>query len=138
LCSPFGLSPSKAICIQAIAFYGACKNQRRNRAPHDSRARVCPGLFHQPAQPKIRPVLWQRVFYRAACEPSTTLLIAVVLLAFANALVWHLALAFAFSTRAVQTGYARQRTVLNRFAALVMGAFGVRLLVSTANELRRL
>lgn len=69
-------------------------------------------------------------------QPSTALLIAVVLLAFANALAWHLALAFAFSTRAVQAGYARQRTLLNRFAAVVIGAFGVRLLASTANELR--
>ncbi|MGL4574348.1 MAG: LysE family transporter [Burkholderiaceae bacterium] len=69
-------------------------------------------------------------------QPSTALLIAVVLLAFANALAWHLALAFAFSTRAVQAGYARQRTLLNRFAALVIGGFGVRLLASTAEELR--
>lgn len=68
--------------------------------------------------------------------PSTALLIAVVLLAFANALAWHLALAFAFSTRAVQAGYAWQRTLLNRVAALVIGAFGVRLLVSTVGELR--
>jgi threonine efflux protein len=68
--------------------------------------------------------------------PSTTLLVAVVLLAFANALVWHLALALAFSTHAVQTGYARQRSLLNRFAALVMGAFGVRLFTSTVEELR--
>ncbi len=69
-------------------------------------------------------------------EPSAELLSAVVALVFANALCWHMFLAFAFSHRRVQVAYANQRKMLNRIAGLLVGSFGLRLLVGTANELR--
>jgi threonine efflux protein len=82
------------------------------------------GFFTNALNPKSA-LFFGSVFATALpAAPSTALLFAVVMLAFANALVWHLSLAIAFSTRAVQTGYARQRTLLNRFAALVMGVLG--------------
>ena len=70
-------------------------------------------------------------------EPSTELLAAVVALVFANALCWHLFLAFAFSHRRVQAAYANHRKKMSRTAGALVGAFGLRLLVTTANELRQ-
>ena len=69
-------------------------------------------------------------------QPSAALLMAAVGVVLANALAWHLLLAFAFATAPVQAAYARQRTVLNRVASLLVGAFGLRLLAATGQELR--
>lgn len=69
-------------------------------------------------------------------EPSTALLAAAVVVVFVNALVWHLFLALAFSQPKTQAAYARQRKVLNRVASALVGAFGVRLLLSTLAEAR--
>jgi len=68
--------------------------------------------------------------------PSATLLVAAVGLVLFNALVWHLFLALSFSHPRVMTSYARYRGLLNRFASLLVGAFGLRLLVNTLAELR--
>lgn len=68
--------------------------------------------------------------------PAPNLLIAAVALVYLNALLWHLFLALAFSHPQVQAAYARQRSLLNRTAGLVVGAFGLRLLAATAQELR--
>lgn len=68
--------------------------------------------------------------------PSVTLLVAAVGLVLVNALVWHLFLALAFSQPRVISAYAHCRRVLNRFASLLVGAFGLRLLVNTLTELR--
>ena len=67
---------------------------------------------------------------------SAFLLAAVLVTVLLNALVWHMFLALAFSQSSIQAGYARQRKVLNRFASAVVGAFGVRLLLSTVGSLR--
>ena len=69
-------------------------------------------------------------------EPSTFLLATAVAVVFVNALVWHLFLAIAFSQPKVQVAYGRQRKVLNRVASALVGAFGVRLLLSTLAEAR--
>jgi len=69
-------------------------------------------------------------------QPSSALLAATVLLVLFNALCWHLFLAFAFSHRRVQAVYARQRAVLGRVAGVLVGAFGLRLLVAAALEAR--
>ena len=69
-------------------------------------------------------------------EPSAALLAAAVLLVLLNALCWHMFLAFAFSHRLIQATYARQRTVLDRIASVLVGAFGLRLLVAAVGEIR--
>jgi threonine efflux protein len=69
-------------------------------------------------------------------EPLVTLLAAALAVVFFNALVWHLFLALAFSQPKVQAAYARQRKALNRLASALVGAFGIRLLLSTLAEAR--
>jgi threonine efflux protein len=69
-------------------------------------------------------------------NPSTVLLIAAVTLVLVNALVWHFFLALAFSRARVQAAYARWRKALNGLASALIGAFGVRLLLTAFADLR--
>lgn len=69
-------------------------------------------------------------------EASASLLAAVAALVFVNALLWHTFLAIAFSHRPIQVAYIRNRRLLNRVAGSLVGAFGLRLLAVTANEMR--
>jgi threonine efflux protein len=69
-------------------------------------------------------------------EPSATLLATAVALVLFNAFCWHMFLAMAFSHHAVQSAYARQRTVITRIASALVGVFGLRLLVAVVNEVR--
>lgn len=68
--------------------------------------------------------------------PGPAVLAGAVLLCWFNAVVWHVFLALAFSHGRVQSAYQRGRTVFNRGAAGLVGAFGLRLLVTTMQELR--
>jgi threonine efflux protein len=70
--------------------------------------------------------------------PSAALLVAAVTMAVANALVWHLLLAFLFSRRRIRGAYAAQRRLANRVAGVVVGAFGCRLLAVSAQEVKTL
>ena len=70
-------------------------------------------------------------------EPDNALLAAAVALVFVNAFCWHTILAFTFSHRRVQKIYARHWLLLSRVASALVGAFGLRLLVGTVNEIRR-
>lgn len=69
--------------------------------------------------------------------PSAMVLVTATALVVFNALVWHLFLALAFSHAKVQARYARFRIALNRLAACIVGAIGVRLLFSTVAEMKR-
>jgi threonine efflux protein len=69
-------------------------------------------------------------------EPDGLLMFAVVAMVLANALAWHLFLALAFSHPRVQSTYARRRHVLNRAASMAVGTFGLRLILTTAAEIR--
>lgn len=69
-------------------------------------------------------------------SPGTAVLAGAVLLCWFNAVVWHVFLALAFSHGRVQSAYQRGRTVFSRGAAGLVGAFGLRLLVTTVQELR--
>lgn len=69
-------------------------------------------------------------------SPGPAVLAGAVLLCWFNAVVWHVFLALAFSHGRVQSAYQRGRTVFNRGAAGLVGAFGLRLLVTTMQELR--
>ena len=69
-------------------------------------------------------------------EASSSLLVAATALVFVNALCWHTFIAVAFSHPRVQAAYSRQRRLLNRVAGAFVGAFGIRLLAATANEVQ--
>lgn len=69
-------------------------------------------------------------------QAPADLLLAVVAVVFVNALAWHVFLAIAFSHAGVQSAYARSRRAFNRFAATMIGLFGVRILLSTLAEAR--
>lgn len=69
-------------------------------------------------------------------SPSVWVLLLAVLLVWFNAVVWHVFLALAFSQGRIQSVYQRWRVALNRCAAGLVGAFGLRLLVMTLQEFR--
>ena len=69
-------------------------------------------------------------------SPGPAVLAGAVLLCWFNAVVWHVFLALAFSHGRVQSAYQRGRTLFNRGAAGLVGAFGLRLLATTWQELR--
>jgi threonine efflux protein len=69
-------------------------------------------------------------------SPGPAVLAGAVLLCWFNAVVWHVFLALAFSHGRVQSAYQRGRTVFSRGAAGLVGAFGLRLLATTWQELR--
>lgn len=69
-------------------------------------------------------------------SPSVWVLLAAVLLVWFNAVVWHVFLALAFSQGRIQSVYQRWRVALNRGAAGLVGAFGLRLLALTLQEFR--
>jgi len=95
------------------------------------------GLLTNMSNPKSA-LFFGSVFSTALpAQPSALVLAASVALVVSNALVWHLALAYAFSRRRVQAGYAAQRGFVGRLAGAVLGALGVGLLWSTLREARR-
>jgi threonine efflux protein len=69
-------------------------------------------------------------------HPPATLILACILLVAANALAWHLLLAFLFSRPAVERGHASRRVALSRVASGVVAAIGTSLLLATLDELR--
>lgn len=68
-------------------------------------------------------------------QPSAPLLVGAIMLVVCNACCWHVLLAFTFSSARIRRAYARGRRGVGRIAAVLVGAFGVRLLVATAREL---
>lgn len=68
-------------------------------------------------------------------DPTLTLSAASIALVFINALAWHSFLAVAFGHRSLQAGYARHSRLVSRAAAALVGAFGLRLLLSAARDI---
>lgn len=68
--------------------------------------------------------------------PSKLLLALAVGLVIVNAFSWHMLLAIAFSHRRVQAVYTRSRTTIGRVAGLLVGAFGLRLLITATGQVR--
>ncbi len=69
-------------------------------------------------------------------DPGAEMLAAAVALVFVNALAWHTFLAVAFSHPRIRAAYLRNRRLLNRAAGALLAAFGLRLLVVTAQEVQ--
>jgi threonine efflux protein len=70
-------------------------------------------------------------------NPSAVLVALAIAMAIANALVWHMILALAFSHRQVQAAYARSRKAIGRAAGVLVGAFGLRLLAWAAEQIKQ-
>jgi len=69
-------------------------------------------------------------------DPPAVLVLLAVLLVYANSVVWHSALALLLSRPGVQRAYLRHNRTLNRVSALLVGAYGARLLGAAVNEIR--
>jgi threonine/homoserine/homoserine lactone efflux protein len=94
------------------------------------------GLLTNLSNPKSA-LFFGSVFSAALpASPSAAVLVAAVALVVVNAFCWHLLLAFVFSRKAVQVGYAAQRGLLARLAAVVVGGLGLSLLVASVREAR--
>jgi threonine efflux protein len=69
-------------------------------------------------------------------EHSLELEIALVLLVFTNAFLWHTFLALSFSRSGVQASYSRHRIAITRIAGSLVGALGLQLVMSAVREIR--
>lgn len=95
------------------------------------------GFLTSALNPKIA-LFYGSVFATALPPaPSPWLIAAAVTLVYLNSVLWHGFLAVALSHAAVQRRYAHHGTALNRIAGVLIGGFGLKLLVATVQELRQ-
>ena len=66
--------------------------------------------------------------------PSGAMMVAAVCVSVTNTFTWHMFLAIAFSHSRVQAAYARQSRRLSRLAGVLVGGFGLHLLVATVTR----
>jgi threonine efflux protein len=94
------------------------------------------GFMTSALNPKIA-LFYGSVFATALPpSPSWVHVASAVALVYFNSVVWHTSLAFAFSQKAVQRAYLRNFARLTKVSGAVVGAFGLRLIVGTLQELR--
>jgi threonine efflux protein len=95
------------------------------------------GLFTNLTNPNS-VLFFSSIFATALpANPPAVLVAAAIVLAVLNALAWHMILAMAFSHKSVQARYARSRKAIGRTAGVLIGAFGLRLLVVAVGQLRQ-
>lgn len=93
------------------------------------------GLLTNLTNPKS-VLFFGSVFAAALPEQrGAALSLIVVLVIFGNALVWHIALALAFGQGRLQKLYQQHARSISRIAGLLLGAFGARLMLSSAREI---
>ena len=94
------------------------------------------GFITSAFNPKIA-LFYGSVFATALpATPSAVHVLSAVALVYLNSVVWHTFLAWAMSRSTIQQAYLRHYARFNRLASILVGAFGLRLLVSTLQELR--
>ena len=127
----------------AYLLYLAVKLWRSGAAPADQTSATLGklaafrvGLLTSLLNPKI--ALFYGSVFATALPPSPSLLhiCAAIAVVYANSVVWHASLAFLFSQPRVQQIYLRNFARLTKVSGAMVGAFGLRLLVSTIQELR--
>jgi threonine efflux protein len=94
------------------------------------------GLLTSLLNPKI--ALFYGSVFATSLPPSPSLLhiTSAIAVVYANSVIWHTSLAFLFSQRRVQQIYLRNFARLTKASGAMVGAFGLRLLVATIQELR--
>ena len=94
------------------------------------------GLVTSLLNPKI--ALFYGSVFATSLPPSPSLLhiACAVAVVYANSVVWHVSLAVLFSQPRVQRVYLRNFARLTKVSGVMVGAFGLRLLVATIQELR--
>ncbi len=90
------------------------------------------GLITNATNPKSL-AFWSSVAV-VSLDPNASFVIQIasVVLVAIMGLLWHVGLAFLFSTASAQRAYLRVKPVLSAITAIIMGVFGVRLLASLA------
>lgn len=68
-------------------------------------------------------------------SPSAAHILAAVSLVYVNSIVWHTFLAWGMSRSIVQQAYLQHAVRFNRIASVLVGGFGLRLIVTTVLEL---
>lgn len=92
------------------------------------------GFFTSLLNPKIA-LFYGSVFATALpADPPARMVAASVALVYANSWVWHGALALALSSPGVQNAYSARYRALTRGSAVLVGAFGLRLLVTALQD----
>ncbi|GAB3472329.1 LysE family translocator [Polaromonas eurypsychrophila] len=94
------------------------------------------GFMTSALNPKI--ALFYGSVFATALPPSPSWLhvACAVVVVYLNSIIWHTSLAIAFSQKAVQQVYLRNFARLSKVSGAVVGAFGLRLIVGTLQELR--
>jgi len=94
------------------------------------------GFTTSALNPKIA-LFYGSVFVTAMpADPSLLMVVLAVLLVYVNSVVWHSSLALLLSRPGVQRAYLRHNRALNRVSALLVGAYGAKLLAAAVDEIR--
>lgn len=94
------------------------------------------GFLTSALNPKIA-LFYGSVFATSLpANPPLAMVVLAVMLVFANSVVWHSSLALFLSRPSVQRAYLRHNRALNRASGALVGAYGVKLIVSAVNEVR--
>ena len=94
------------------------------------------GLLTSLLNPKIA-LFYGSVFATALPQsPSMLHVASAVGLVYANSIVWHTSLAVLLSQPNVQQAYLRNFARLTKVSSVMVGAFGLRLIVATIQEVR--
>lgn len=92
------------------------------------------GFVTSALNPKIA-LFYGSVFATALpAEPSIWHVAAAVALVYANSWIWHGALAFVLSRPRVQKAYLRNYGTLTKISGVLVGGFGVKLIVTAVRE----
>jgi threonine efflux protein len=94
------------------------------------------GFMTSALNPKI--ALFYGSVFATALPPSPAWVhvASAVAVVYLNSIVWHSGLALAFSQKAVQQAWLRNFARLTKVSGAVVGAFGLKLIVGTLQELR--